>query len=143
MSKLTDAEILKALECCRSENGNDCENCPYSEEIYKQGEGGCCNRLMANSLDLINRQQEQIKKLETIERFATKTIEKQDAEIERLKTMHSEMCIGMKVLKKKAIEKFAERLKEKTMQDIELYGSCTGCGTIENIDNLVKETEAE
>ena len=40
-------------------------------------------------------------------------LELQDAEIERLKTMHSEMCIGMKVLKRNAEKKFAERLKEK------------------------------
>lgn len=35
-------------------------------------------------LDLINDQKAQIKQLENIERFATKTIEKQEAEIERL-----------------------------------------------------------
>lgn len=34
--------------------------------------------------DLINRQNEQIEKLEKVERFATKTIEKQEAEIERV-----------------------------------------------------------
>ena len=35
------------------------------------------------------------------------------AEIDRLKTMNSEMCIGMKVLKERAYNKFADRLYKK------------------------------
>lgn len=35
----------------------------------------------------------------------------QKAEIERLNTMHSEMCIGMKVLKKTAIKEYKEKVK--------------------------------
>ena len=53
-----------------------------------------------NALDLINRQQ---------------------AEIERLEAQHREMCIGMKVLKKKAIEKFAEELEYFVLnEDVEI-----------------------
>ena len=64
-----------------------------------------------------------------------KLINRQKAEIERLETMHSEMCIGMKVLKKKAIKEFAERLKEKKI-NIEIMRLPL---LDRDIDNLVKE----
>lgn len=54
------------------------------------------------------------------------------AEIERLLQI-------LQQAKSEAIREFAERLKEKTKRDIELYGRCTGYGALENIDNLVKE----
>ena len=80
---MTDNEIIKALECCvKTEFISDCAKC----EMFAID---CKDILIENALDLINRQQ---------------------AEIERLEAQHREMCIGMKVLKKKAIEKFAERL---------------------------------
>ena len=60
---MTDNEIIKALECCRSENGNDCENCQYTKVVYRQGEGGCTNRLMQDALNLINRQKAEIERL--------------------------------------------------------------------------------
>lgn len=53
---MNDNEIVKALECCTSENGKDCEDCPCKNFTYKRGNGGCCNSLMEYALDLINRQ---------------------------------------------------------------------------------------
>ena len=80
--------------------------------------------------------------------------DRQKAEIERLKkekdvlsTNNQSLCLTIanraRVERAEAIKEFAERLKEKTMENIEMYGSCTGYGTIENIDNLVKEMEGE
>ena len=57
---MTDEQIIKALECCRSENGNDCERCQYTKIVYRQGEGGCTNRLMQDALNLIIRQQKEL-----------------------------------------------------------------------------------
>ncbi len=77
----TDAEIIKALEICIDfvSNGKSlCKNCP----LYDCND--CASVQRKQALDLINRQKEQIKQLENIERFATKTIEKQTAEIEKL-----------------------------------------------------------
>ena len=85
MRDMTDNKIIKALECCGNIVDSTCKGCVY-HETYN---ASCVVRLMRDALDLINRQQ---------------------AEIERLEAQHREMCIGMKVLKKKAIEKFAERL---------------------------------
>lgn len=42
---------------------------------------------------------------------AKRILELQQAEIERLKAMHKEMCIGMKVLKKTVIKKYREKVK--------------------------------
>ena len=57
---MTDAEIIKALECLMHDN---CEDCPYYRD-------DCADRikdpieLSKYALDLINRQQARIKELE-------------------------------------------------------------------------------
>ena len=103
--KMTDEEVIKALECCLAKENCEeisCENCPYDlNRVYE-----CKETMLQNAIDLINRlksqnkefdekivmqmgliefQKEEIKKLENIERIATKTIETQSAEIERLR----------------------------------------------------------
>lgn len=54
--KLTDAEIVKALECCHGQLETDCENCPNKNT---------CDEIdvIQQTLDLINRQKADIKKL--------------------------------------------------------------------------------
>lgn len=95
IEEMTDAEIIKALECCiHSASREDCEDlqCPacekqgcYFNNISAEDYPECLIEGMSVALiDLINRQQAEIKQLETIERVATKTIEKQSAEIEKL-----------------------------------------------------------
>ena len=80
--KLTDAEIVKALEICSKGimfSKHDCKKCPYYAEL-------CCERkLKQNALDLINRLQAENEKNENIIRLADKTIETQQAENDRLK----------------------------------------------------------
>jgi Na+-translocating ferredoxin:NAD+ oxidoreductase RnfC subunit len=101
--------------------------------------------MINDALDLIKRQQEQIKKLETIERFATKTIEKQTAEIERLNIRNKALTAITKnydwkfaKVKVEAIKEFAWNLKSR-------YSTLESLDTIcadeirEDIDNLVKE----
>jgi hypothetical protein len=98
MNKLTDAEIIKALECCIKET-SDCDNCP----LYIPADADCINISKSGALDLINRQQADIRKLQLenekleiklkgkIENSnksrdsAMEVIKKQEAEIERLK----------------------------------------------------------
>ena len=36
----TEEELIKALECCRSEDGNDCYSCPYYGRKFSPGSGG-------------------------------------------------------------------------------------------------------
>ena len=110
---MSDNEIIKALECCANEGFQDCENCPLN--IPHQP----CSKvkLPRISLDLINRQK---------------------AESERLEAQHREMCIGIKVLKKKAIQEFAERLKEKLRRNARVSPFAHNLNDV-IIDNLVKE----
>ena len=57
MSKLTDTEILKALECCVSDDINSCDDCPFFEQCENY------QRIEEIALDLINRQKAEIERL--------------------------------------------------------------------------------
>lgn len=55
---MTNKEIIKALECCIEwETPEDCGKCPYKDTK------GCVTEQRKNALDLINRQQAEIERL--------------------------------------------------------------------------------
>lgn len=54
---MTDKEITKALECHTSQG---CADCPYDKGLLEP----CIGQVMKDALDLINRQQAKIKRLE-------------------------------------------------------------------------------
>lgn len=58
MSKMTDEQIIKALECCIKPT-SDCDNCP----LYIRGDGDCIDKAKQGALDIINRQQAKNEKL--------------------------------------------------------------------------------
>lgn len=64
---MTDKEIIKALECCiEAELTEDCKKlkCPFFDnEIYNCMNVGDENAMYRYSLDLINRQQAEIERL--------------------------------------------------------------------------------
>ena len=60
---MADEQIIKALECCATDDGDDCFQCPYGNIVYKSGNGGCVNRCRKDVLDLINRQKAEIERL--------------------------------------------------------------------------------
>ena len=81
--KLTDEEIVKALECCTDEENVNCEDCPLVKEP--------CAIIRKYALDLIHRLQSKKKLAErasesykTIMEGQNKMIDEQKAEIERL-----------------------------------------------------------
>ena len=83
---MTDAEIIKALECC-SHEAYDCDVCPLNlkeEEL-------CFIEVRKYALDLINHQK---------------------AEIERLKKGWKADVIETQNIKAEAIKEFAERVKQ-------------------------------
>lgn len=106
-----DKDIIKALELCFAEKGTKqtCGKCPY----HKFGEL-CKVKRGRDTLDLINRQQAEIERLQNEN--------KQFADIGK---MYSE-------IKSEAIKEFAERLKPKLSVYDEVY-----------VDNLVKEMVGE
>jgi hypothetical protein len=58
---MTGYEIIKALECCCE--AQNCTLCKYEPTEYRKGSIGCCNELMKNAVDLINRQNAEIERL--------------------------------------------------------------------------------
>ena len=74
--KLTDSEIVKALECL--EKDTNCGDCAFK----MQCKGDC---VFTKCLDLINRLQARVEKAEKVEHFADKTIATLQTENDRLK----------------------------------------------------------
>ena len=57
---MNDNDIIKALECCNSTKRGRCLNeCPYYNYTAK-----CSQAMIKDALDLINRQQAEIEKLQ-------------------------------------------------------------------------------
>ena len=118
---MNDNDIIKALECCAFEH--NCNGCFYNvpESAYS---AQCIEKIMHASLDLINRQK---------------------AEIERLKDMVSQnegvLPKYERIIKDEAIKEFADVLKE-SQGKISVMSFVHGTKDyipVENIDNLVKE----
>lgn len=62
---MTDNEIKKALECCIAPN---CADCPiFTKDDIRKDIGRCVHFLEENALDLINRQQAEIERLEKVQ----------------------------------------------------------------------------
>lgn len=72
--KLTDAEIVKALECCAEQK---CWECPNEPKENKKGTFGCSWEMMLATLDLINHQKAEIKRLELSNAMLTNNCDNQ------------------------------------------------------------------
>jgi hypothetical protein len=141
--KLTDNEVIKALECCASSNTSiACKGCPFDES------GVCCeqeNAVLKVALVLINRQKTEIDILIRKHDSLLDEISEMDAEIERLNAVseicgdcHKQYAEKIERAKSEAIKEFAERLKKKTYPFPCAIG-VENAVTIRAINNLVKE----
>ena len=124
---MTDKDIIKALECCGIKT--DCKGCYFDTH---ESEDICAREIVKNAFDLLNRQKEEIE-------FLRKTIGKNDKKA---------LDVTLEEIEKsrvEAITEFAERLKQTIKNEINTYYNSNGGGyylaegTIEDIDNLVKE----
>lgn len=86
---MTDEQIIKALECCATDDGDDCSQCPYGNIVYKSGSGGCVNRCRKDALDLINRKKEENERL--LQKLQSEAI-KEFAERLKNKIWYSDLC---------------------------------------------------
>ena len=143
MKKLTDAEVVKALEHC---NSLKCLGCPCIQE-----QASCLDVLTTNVLEFIERKDDYIKSLQKTNKemfnranelykeiehldnelvSADEVIGFREAEIERLKEAYSiyEETTGLKQAKSEAYKEFAEKVKDATFH---YYDS--------DIDNVYKE----
>ena len=107
---MTDAEIIRALECC---SDIDCCVCPYFEKL------SCVDK---DAIDLIKRQKAEIESLES--------------RIFALNDTNKMLIDSQEIYWKNRVKEFAERLKARIREYIfisELEFQC------EEVDNLVKE----
>ena len=124
--KLTDSEIVKALECCSEPIGINCVKCPLEKD--------CLDVNMCElALDLINRLQAENERVETLN---SDLVEIQDIRKKvnlALIAENAELTTAYKTAKAEAYKEFAERLTDKigfNSSMIDVY---------EELDNLLKE----
>ena len=162
MNKLTDNEIVKALECCID---CKCKECPCYKNI--EGEMYCTEIDEEEILDLINRQQAEIEKLnkarqkqavflgeEREQKYELiDKLSKANTEIERLTDSNRRLRDDMRMMlnndngsdqiRAEAIKDFAERLKIEAFECDVSFGYGKECYqqavAVIEIDNLVKE----
>ena len=147
-NKLTDTEIIKALECCIG--GTKCKKCPMFKEC-----GEDIQAIEKNSLDLINRQKAEIEKkdieidiLIRKKNDAYDEIAEQQAEIDRLKETFRKR-IGREIeetysylieeIKAEAYKDLAEKLKAKKQRLFSEDEGMLWCVSVDDIDEFLKE----
>lgn len=104
---MTDAEIIKALECCTGHH-RGCNTCAY----YGR-ERPCTQRLEADALKLIRRQQTEINHFAEANKMVVETDKTEDEILKRLLTQRVEFIPNsqdVEDIKREAVREFAERL---------------------------------
>jgi len=106
---MTDAEIMKALECCSRDSIKHCGVCSYDE---KETDTYCVNYLIKDAFNLINRQKAEIEKYEniktTIHEFWDILLKIKLAKRKESPTLE-ELADALEEIKTEAIKEFAER----------------------------------
>lgn len=119
---MTDKEIIKALECCATNDETMCEQCPYDRK-------GCL-MLPLYAIDLINRQQAEIERLNKVITFKLK-----EEQLEQIKTECLESIdYNIKEIKAEGIKEFAEKIKEEIAKALESNYKARAEKENENID---------
>ena len=131
-NKLTDNEIVKALECCSNTSNKKCQNCPLYNHM------GCCWIVVEKSaIDLINRLQARLGIYETCNARKDESIRNLEAENERLKTEKDNLIKNYRECQVDNLKEFAERLKAKATPHY--FDNYDFAVSIDEIDNLLKE----
>ncbi len=141
---MTDNEIIKALECCKKD---DCDNCHNNF-------GNCYANLSGYSLDLIKRKQAEIDRLERYNEILTINADTafQDG-LNEAQDLYAEQVKDE--IKSEAIKEFAEMLNDRIINFPSVYpvenatlaflngSSHRQLEILEIIDNLAKEWMAK
>jgi hypothetical protein len=143
---MNDNEIVKALECCNNPPGKaDCRTCPFYHS-----EGRCTENMLSNALDLINRLQAEIERLKTVHYCIDKVIlGKQEFAIadEYLIAYQNalERLYNNINLKSEARKEFAERIKSKLRDLAKIEHRGEYCYLIGEafFDNLLEEMDGK
>ena len=135
--KFTDEKIIKALMCHFNEELDEepfrCVDCP----LYNDTSPSCTEALKSYALDLINRQKAEIERLKE----CPKCVYEYDGET--LEYCVQGPCSNFKTveqIKSEAYKEFAERLKSYLLLNKKEQMSVV---TFEDVDNLLKEMVGE
>ena len=131
---MTDAEIIKALECCTTK-GAKCSDCP----AFKKVDRSDCKKYFRGAIDLINRQKAEIERLKNENDILSKNADTafQDG-LNEAQDLYAEQVKAE--IKSEAIKEFAEHLKEKWSNN---YYDSPDVDFDEFVDNLLKEMVGE
>ena len=123
---MTDNEIIKALECCSTQDG--CKSCIFYEDCVSPIEKA--ELIMKNALDLINRLKAENERLEKVRKD----------EVEKLMSAIDRTIAEAKA---EAYKEFAERLKEKTYTYSDITGYQSTVVDVNEIDGVYEEMVGE
>ena len=136
--KLTDNEIVKALEICQGAHDNDtCNNCKYKRNF------GCRDALCNDTLDLINRQNAEIERLKKEVAYWETEMKEARADIDQAVTE------AYKVFAESAVERVDnakqkyQRLCKEQGEEMEEHMHIHFNGITKIINNLLKELVGE
>ena len=110
---MTDDEIIKALECCCFTDTKACEECPLYHTF------DCSFVIIDKTLDLVNRQNAEIERLKQENkeycednRIIAYQRNQRDKEIRALHNQLNGLNFMDKQIKSESVKKFAEKLKD-------------------------------
>ena len=126
---MTDSKITKALECCIDCN---CKNCPCQTE-----DGHCMGIDEALILDLINRQEVEIERLQKLLDMSRKELSRRREMNSRICKLNENLLTERKNAKYEEIKEFANILT-KRVQGIPQHHFCF-LSVEESVNDLVKE----
>lgn len=115
---MTDEQVIKALECCGNIIVSSCKDCPFHEKYN----ANCVRELTKEALDLIKRQQAEIERYKTL--------------YEDLKAENLETIKAIKDYKTEAINDFVAYFYDEC---VTFDNGVTLLVDKEDFDNLVKE----
>lgn len=140
---MTEVEIMKALECCSKD---DCDNCPNDF-------GNCYTNLAQYALDLINRKnaeierlEREIENLESIQEISPEAKHFVDTKADKVISLLNEVIKSQEQIKSEAIKEFAEKAEKRICEKVNaptpteswIVEKC-----IEVIDRIAKEMGVE
>lgn len=138
MKKLTDEEIIKAVECCIND---DCDNCPDTF-------GNCEHNAMRNAFDLIKRKDAEIERLNIEIKNKERAYNDEFCSRKEWQSKCQELIKEKQIIRSKVMKEL-ERFKETVTNAINAYYNLNYTGyyiagfLMEDIDNFVKEIMEE
>ena len=131
--KITDEEVIKALECCASAECGKCKWEPRGD-CYR-GSMECNDDLMREALDLIKRQRAEIERLHSEVKEKTETIVFLKDQATGWSIDFCNLKAKLNTAKAEAIKEFADKLKE----ELTTGAAVMRVSVLNIIDDLVKE----